>query len=292
MFSLNQKQCIDEKITVCSRLWGKIPMWCWCQWPPSVWLDWPVAFERNLGPMQDKWVKLVVTSARLRTVVFQSRAFKMCYEMKAHTTCKLTVFITFPVGGANHFREVQGKEASSCPGPARGYWCHLPHSKHPHISISDPDETDFFFFFSCFSESSTLIIYSAASCQLKRCGPNLIVTCFPWDLWHNCSIIGFQKLWGFIYIFCPLVLDCIFKGIFGQNELIRLCLSTFSLPSKTTLQHLSEDVLAVMDNKNPSIKQQASLFLARSFKHQTQATLPKSVLKPFCAALIKVRLSE
>lgn len=59
-------------------------------------------------------------------------------------------------------------------------------------------------------------------------------------------------------------------------------------PLKTTLQHLSEDILGVMDNKNPSIKQQASLFLARSFKSQTQATLPKSVLKPFCAALIKV----
>ncbi|XP_070827675.1 cytoskeleton-associated protein 5 isoform X1 [Chaetodon trifascialis] len=55
----------------------------------------------------------------------------------------------------------------------------------------------------------------------------------------------------------------------------------------TTLQNLSEDILAVMDNKNPSIKQQSSLFLARSFRHCTQATLPKSVLKPFCAALIK-----
>ncbi|XP_040894038.1 cytoskeleton-associated protein 5 isoform X2 [Toxotes jaculatrix] len=55
----------------------------------------------------------------------------------------------------------------------------------------------------------------------------------------------------------------------------------------TTLQNLSEDILAVMDNKNPSIKQQASLFLARSFRHCTQATLPKSILKPFCAALIK-----
>lgn len=55
----------------------------------------------------------------------------------------------------------------------------------------------------------------------------------------------------------------------------------------TTLQNLSEDILAVMDNKNPSIKQQASLFLARSFRHGTQATLPKGVLKPLCAALIK-----
>uniref|UniRef100_A0A665WES3 Cytoskeleton associated protein 5 n=1 Tax=Echeneis naucrates TaxID=173247 RepID=A0A665WES3_ECHNA len=55
----------------------------------------------------------------------------------------------------------------------------------------------------------------------------------------------------------------------------------------TTLQNLSEDILGVMDNKNPSIKQQASLFLARSFRHCTQATLPKSILKPLCAALIK-----
>nr|XP_040018172.1 cytoskeleton-associated protein 5-A isoform X2 [Gasterosteus aculeatus aculeatus] len=55
----------------------------------------------------------------------------------------------------------------------------------------------------------------------------------------------------------------------------------------TTLQNLSEDILGVMDNKNPSIKQQAALFLARSFRHCTQGTLPKSVLKPLCAALIK-----
>ncbi|XP_067902567.1 cytoskeleton-associated protein 5 isoform X2 [Heterodontus francisci] len=55
----------------------------------------------------------------------------------------------------------------------------------------------------------------------------------------------------------------------------------------TTLQNLSEDVLAVMDNKNPSIKQQASLFLARSFHCCTSSTLPKSLLKPLCAALLK-----
>lgn len=55
----------------------------------------------------------------------------------------------------------------------------------------------------------------------------------------------------------------------------------------TTLQNVSEDVLAVMDNKNPAIKQQASLFLARSFRHCTPSTLPKGLLKPFCAALLK-----
>ncbi|CAB1318242.1 unnamed protein product [Coregonus sp. 'balchen'] len=55
----------------------------------------------------------------------------------------------------------------------------------------------------------------------------------------------------------------------------------------TTLQNLSEDMLAVMDNKNPSIKQQASLFLARSIRLSTPSTLPKSLLKPLCVALIK-----
>nr|XP_012308053.1 cytoskeleton-associated protein 5 [Aotus nancymaae] len=55
----------------------------------------------------------------------------------------------------------------------------------------------------------------------------------------------------------------------------------------TTLQNISEDVLAVMDNKNPTIKQQTSLFIARSFRHCTASTLPKSLLKPFCAALLK-----
>ncbi|KAI1889583.1 hypothetical protein AGOR_G00164410 [Albula goreensis] len=55
----------------------------------------------------------------------------------------------------------------------------------------------------------------------------------------------------------------------------------------TTFQNISEDILSVMDNKNPSIKQQTSLFLARSFRHCTPSTLPKSVLKPFCVAFLK-----
>lgn len=63
----------------------------------------------------------------------------------------------------------------------------------------------------------------------------------------------------------------------------------FSHVVQTNLQNISEDVLAVMDNKNPAIKQQASLFLARSFRHCTLATLPKSVLKPLCSAFLKVR---
>ncbi|TSM20280.1 Cytoskeleton-associated protein 5 [Bagarius yarrelli] len=55
----------------------------------------------------------------------------------------------------------------------------------------------------------------------------------------------------------------------------------------TTLEKVNEDVLAVMDNKNPSIKQQATLFLARSFRHCTPTMLPKNLLKPLCVALLK-----
>uniref|UniRef100_A0A667Y153 Cytoskeleton associated protein 5 n=1 Tax=Myripristis murdjan TaxID=586833 RepID=A0A667Y153_9TELE len=55
----------------------------------------------------------------------------------------------------------------------------------------------------------------------------------------------------------------------------------------TTLQNLSEDILAVMDNKNPSIKQQASLFLARSIRLSTPSALPKTLVKPLCCALLK-----
>ncbi|XP_076003140.1 cytoskeleton-associated protein 5-like isoform X2 [Genypterus blacodes] len=55
----------------------------------------------------------------------------------------------------------------------------------------------------------------------------------------------------------------------------------------TTLQSLSEDVLAVMDNKNPSIKQQASLFLARSIRLCLPSALPKSLVKPICTAALK-----
>lgn len=58
---------------------------------------------------------------------------------------------------------------------------------------------------------------------------------------------------------------------------------------QTTLQSLSEDVLAVMDNKNPSIKQQASMFLARSIRISAPGSLPKTLVKPICVALLKVR---
>ena len=49
-----------------------------------------------------------------------------------------------------------------------------------------------------------------------------------------------------------------------------------------------EDVLAHLDNKNPSIKEETCKFLTRVFCGSTPATLPKGVLKPLIPALVKV----
>ena len=49
-----------------------------------------------------------------------------------------------------------------------------------------------------------------------------------------------------------------------------------------------EDVLAHLDNKNPSIKDETCKFLNRVFCTSTPATLPKGVLKPLIPALVKV----
>ncbi|KAI8499624.1 Cytoskeleton associated protein 5 [Branchiostoma belcheri] len=54
----------------------------------------------------------------------------------------------------------------------------------------------------------------------------------------------------------------------------------------TTLQAISEDYLAALDNKNPSIKAETALFLTRCLKRCTPAQVPKAVLKPMCASLV------
>ena len=49
-----------------------------------------------------------------------------------------------------------------------------------------------------------------------------------------------------------------------------------------------EDLLAALDNKNPSIKEETCKFLTRTFCGCTQASLPKSALKQMVPVLIKV----
>ena len=49
-----------------------------------------------------------------------------------------------------------------------------------------------------------------------------------------------------------------------------------------------EDVMAALENKNPSIKDETMKFLVRTFCQLTQATLPKPLLKQIAPVLIKV----
>ena len=58
--------------------------------------------------------------------------------------------------------------------------------------------------------------------------------------------------------------------------------------SQTSLELLTEDIVAALDNKNPGIQAETARFLARCFARQTLATLPKKQLKTFCGSLVKV----
>ncbi len=51
-----------------------------------------------------------------------------------------------------------------------------------------------------------------------------------------------------------------------------------------------EDVVAAMENKNPSIRTETASFVARCFAKSTVSTLPKKLLKNYCASLLKVSL--
>ncbi len=51
---------------------------------------------------------------------------------------------------------------------------------------------------------------------------------------------------------------------------------------------MSEDCLAALENKNPSIRTETTLFLSRCFKASTMATLNKKMLKLYTAPISKV----
>ncbi|KAJ8023557.1 Cytoskeleton-associated protein 5 [Holothuria leucospilota] len=60
----------------------------------------------------------------------------------------------------------------------------------------------------------------------------------------------------------------------------------------TNFTNIMEDVLAALDNKNPSIKSETCLFLARSFRVSSSSSLaPKTALKPLCQSLVQ-KLSD
>lgn len=52
-----------------------------------------------------------------------------------------------------------------------------------------------------------------------------------------------------------------------------------------------EDIVAHLDNKNPSIKDETCKFLTRVFCGSTPASLPKGVLKTLVPVLVKVQVT-
>ena len=52
-----------------------------------------------------------------------------------------------------------------------------------------------------------------------------------------------------------------------------------------------EDTVEHLENKNPSIKAETALFLSRCFAKCTTASLPKKMLKGYCAPLLKVNIA-
>lgn len=59
-------------------------------------------------------------------------------------------------------------------------------------------------------------------------------------------------------------------------------------PNQTNLSAMQEDLLAVLESKNPSVKEETIRFLVRCFSKSTPAALPKTFLKPICSSLLKV----
>lgn len=56
----------------------------------------------------------------------------------------------------------------------------------------------------------------------------------------------------------------------------------------TTLEPLLEDIIEAFNNKNPSVKSETALFLARAFTKTQPAVLNKKILKTLTTALIKI----
>ena len=51
---------------------------------------------------------------------------------------------------------------------------------------------------------------------------------------------------------------------------------------------MEEDIVVALADKNPSVKAETALFLARCFQQCTPALMPKPLLKSYCPPLIQV----
>lgn len=94
----------------------------------------------------------------------------------------------------------------------------------------------------------------------------------------------------FFYLFCFLLFLIASKAFlivpwFWHSVLWRF----LHYPLQTNLPAMQEDLLATLESKNPSVKEETVRFLTRSFCKSTPASLPKTFLKPTCGSLLKVR---
>ena len=57
---------------------------------------------------------------------------------------------------------------------------------------------------------------------------------------------------------------------------------------QTSFSAMEEDIVAALADKNPSVKAETALFLARCFQQCTPALMAKPLLKSYCPPLIQV----
>ncbi|XP_045035689.1 cytoskeleton-associated protein 5 [Daphnia magna] len=92
--------------------------------------------------------------------------------------------------------------------------------------------------------------------------------------------------------FSPYALACIptilekFKEK-KQNVVTAMREAIDAIYPSTTIEAIQEDVLASLDNKNPSVKAETAAFLGRCFAKCNATILNKKLLKAYCPALIK-----
>nr|CAD7194945.1 unnamed protein product [Timema douglasi] len=72
-----------------------------------------------------------------------------------------------------------------------------------------------------------------------------------------------------------------------QNVVLALREAIDAIFQSTTIEAVQEDILAALENKNPSVKAETASFLARCFTRCTPAMLNKKVLKAYTIALLK-----
>ncbi|KAF5285627.1 hypothetical protein FQR65_LT13108 [Abscondita terminalis] len=72
-----------------------------------------------------------------------------------------------------------------------------------------------------------------------------------------------------------------------QNVVLAIRDASDAVYQSVTIESILEDVLEALNNKNPSVKSETALFLARAFTKTPPASLNKKLLKAYTAALIK-----